>query len=297
MMSIAAQPLSPNRVAAPRPVAARTDAGSGRVEVARVAGRTVPVRLSACSPLKLLAPRPLGGGGGDAAWIFASTYGGGLVGGDAIDVDVTCGPGTRTLISTQASTKVYRTAGLPCRQSLAARVADDAVLVVAPDPLVCFAGSWLEQRQRIELSGTASLVLVDSLASGRVARGERWAFDRYRSTIEVAVDGVPVFRDAMLLDPADGPLAAPLRMGRFDCLAMVVLLGPAVAGAAKQVLAFVNTQPAPARSPLLFAASPLPGGAVLRVAGPRTEVVGQWLREQLDVVPALAGEDPWARKW
>jgi urease accessory protein len=296
-MLTAAPPLSPpppHADSRPRPSrAGAATAGSGHVELAYVNGRTVPVRLGARSPLKLLAPRTRG----HAAWLFTSTYGGGLVGGDAIDIDVTCGPGTRTLLGTQASTKVYRTAGLPCRQSLAARVADDAVLVSAPDPLVCFAGSRLDQHQRFDLSPTSSLVLVDSLASGRAARGERWAFDRYRGTIEIAVGGAPVFRDALLLDPADGPLGAPLRMGAFDCVATVVLVGPAVRAVAKQLTTFVDAQPAPTRSPLLFAGSPLPDGVVLRVAGPGTEVVGRWLRERLDVVPTLVGDDPWARKW
>jgi urease accessory protein len=201
------------------------------------------------------------------------------------------------LLGTQASTKVYRTASLPCRQSLAARLEGDAVLVVAPDPLVCFAGSRLEQHQRFELTPTSSLALIDWLASGRAARGERWAFDRYRGTVAVDVGGSPLFRDALLLEPTDGALDSPLRMGRFDCLATVVMVGPAVRDAAERLMEFVNAQPAPTRSPLLFAASPLPDGVVLRVAGPGTEAVGGWLRERLDVVPRLAGEDPWGRKW
>ena len=52
------------------------------------------------------------------------------MGGDAIEIDLTAGAGTRTLLGTQASTKAYRTASLPCRQSLAARLEGDAVLVV-----------------------------------------------------------------------------------------------------------------------------------------------------------------------
>src|SRR5947209_13174222 len=49
--------------------------GRGLVEFSRVAGRTTVTRARSASPLKLLCPRVRG----PSAWVFASTYGGGLV--------------------------------------------------------------------------------------------------------------------------------------------------------------------------------------------------------------------------
>jgi len=111
-------------------------------------------------------------------------------------------------------------------------------------------------------------VLIDWLASGRWACGERWAFLRYQTRTEIECDGRSAFRDAMLLDQQDGPIAGPMRMGRFDCFATVVIVGRPLREHAGQLREYVESQPSPAmETPLLFAASPITDGIVLRVAG------------------------------
>src|SRR5262249_30292242 len=89
-----------------------------------------------------------------------------------------CGGGARRgragSLGTEASTKVSRGRGGACRQALSARVAEDGVLVMVPDPVACFAGARYEQAVRIELAASATLVSVDAFTAGRSARGERW---------------------------------------------------------------------------------------------------------------------------
>src|SRR5262245_54561573 len=98
------------------------------------------------SPVRWLTPRSHGGG----AWVFASTFGGGLVDGDAIVIDVTVERGGRAMLSTQASTKIYRSRN-GTSLTLRANVERAAMLVVLPDPNVCFAGSSYAQAQRFAL--------------------------------------------------------------------------------------------------------------------------------------------------
>ena len=131
-------------------------------------------------------------------------------------------PGAMALLSTQSSTKAYRSVrGTSAR--LDALVGDGGLLVVAPDPTVCFTGSTYRQAQHVDLSGTGALVLVDWLSSGRRAAGERWAFDSYSSRASVRVDGRLVFYDGLTLDSTAGDLAE--RMGRFNVLATVLIVG------------------------------------------------------------------------
>jgi urease accessory protein len=290
-------------LAVPPPPTAPTDeaqrrkrAGTGEIELAVVAGRTAVISRRATSPLKLLTPRGFDDG---AARVVASTYGGGLLAGDDVRLSVTAGPGTRAALTTQASTKVYRSgaAGLTSRQSLDATLADGATLAVAPDPVSCFAGARFEQRQTFDLAAGASLLLIDWLTSGRAARGERWAFDRCRTETSVRVDGRLVARDALLLDPADGPVGAAHRMGRFDCLATALLIGPAMADAAARAIGAVGSVRLAKRAPLIAAASPIVGGAVIRVIGVGAEPVGRFLRSLLAPAFAASGGDPWLRKW
>jgi urease accessory protein len=274
-----------------RPLCAASAAGRGRIEFSVVRNRTVVTRAYAESPLRLLTPRTHGSG----AWVYSTTYGGGLVGGDVIDLAVRVGPGATALLATQASTKVYRSLR-PCTQRLTAAVEAEGLLIVAPDPVVCFAGAQLTQEQSIELAESGSLLLIDWLSAGRLARGERWAFDHYASRIEVFRAGNRLLHDSLLLSPAHGPLAQRLR--RFQVLATVVMIGPQLRTAAAAQLAALAAVPSARQPQLLCVGSPLGGeGALLRIGGASVEQVGRAVRALCCCIPSLLGDDPFARKW
>lgn len=268
--------------------------GDGRLVTANVDGLSTVTLSAATNPLKLLVPRPRA----TCAWAFASTFGGGLLAGDAIDLDVTVGEGTSLLIGTQASTKVYRSPhATPATQHIAATVADDALLALLPDPVTCFADAAYEQRQRFNVAPGGSLLLLDWITSGRLARGERWAFSRYLSRNDIVLGNHHAACDALLLDAEFEPIDAPHRMGRFDCYATLFIVGPRVTQGAAQLLAGIAAMTLGRNAPLLASASPFgDGGAVLRVLGESAQVVGAFLRERLAFAWPLIGEDPWSRK-
>jgi urease accessory protein len=280
-------------------------------------GKTVVATAFAASPLRLLTP----GNHGDAAWVFLSSLGGGLVDGDRVDIDVDVGEGASALLGTQASTKVYRSpaGGSGSSQRLVARVAAGAVLTVVPDPVVCFADARYEQVIDVALAPSASLWLVDGYSCGRSARGERWAFSRYasRTTIVRAIpdvggaggergvrgmpdlqrgkDGAPSIVDATRLDPLHGPLAA--RMGRFDVVLSLLVVGPRFAGAREAMLAS-SFSSASSSHAVLVSASPIGEDAcILRVAAERFESASRVLRSSFALLARVLGDDPFARKW
>jgi urease accessory protein len=285
-------------VATLEPAAVRPAAASrrGSVAVMPAPRRSVVTRAYAESPLKWLTP----GNRGHAAWLFAASYGGGLVGGDHLAIDVEVGDGAAALLSTQASTKVYRSAA-GASTTLQARVGRDALLVSLPDPVVCFAASTYRQRQAFELSPSSALIALDWMASGRRGSGERWRFAGYASTTTLHVGERRVLHDAVRLDAADGDLMS--RAGRFDVLASLIVAGPPLAADAARLLAAVAAVPVERRAAVVCAASPLPGcelaspGCVVRLAGERVEDVRHALGGLLDFLPARLGDDPWARKW
>ena len=266
-------------------------AGTGFLQIVKRGRQSVVCRAFATSPLKLLTP----GNHGAAAWVYSASYGGGLVGGDAVRLAVDVGPGAMALISTQSSTKAYRS-DRGASMHLDALVGDGGLLVVAPDPIVCFARSSFRQAQQVDLSGTGALVLVDWLSSGRRAAGERWAFDRYSSRTTVRVDGRLIFYDGLSLDSADGDIST--RIGRFDVLATVLIVGASLAAAADVAMTELNAIPVVRCADLLTSASRVSGlGVVVRIAGTSVEQVGGLVREHLRFVPARLGDDPWSRKW
>jgi urease accessory protein len=265
--------------------------GTGALQVVRSGARSVVSRAFAASPLKLLTPRNHGG----ASWVYTATYGGGLVGGDALRLAVEVGPCAMTFLSTQASSKVYRSSR-GASLELDATVHDGGLLVVMPDPIVCFAGSTYRQVQRFELGRAAGLVLVDWLSSGRQAAGERWAFDSYSGRTTICCERRLVLHDALSLCARDGDVAA--RMGRFEVIAFVALIGPNLRAHADRVVSRVAQTPISRRARLLVAASSIgDAGCIVRMAGVSVEEVGQALRDHLCFVPSLLGDNPWARKW
>jgi urease accessory protein len=265
--------------------------GRGALTVVRDSrGRSVVSRAYATSPLRLLTPKNHGCG----AWIYTSTYGGGLVDGDRIVLDVDIGPGAAAFVSTQASTKVYRSAE-GTGAELNARVGADGLLVVMPDPVVCFAASRYRQVQIFDLAPTADLAVVDWLSSGRHVSGERWAFDEYTAHLRARVAGTPIVHDALALCGEDGDVRQ--RMGRFDVLAVALLLGPRMREWSRDLVAWGSGIPVSRRPEQLIAVTPVGDGCLIRVAGTSVEQTGRTLRECLGFVPRLLGDDPWARKW
>ena len=265
--------------------------GAGALRVSRAGAKSVVSRARATSPLKLLTPR----NHGHAAWVYTSTYGGGLVGGDAIALDVEVGGGASALLSSQASTKVYRSPR-GVSNLLHARVGSGAMLAVLPDPVVCFAASSYRQSQQFDLAADAALVCLDWMTSGRHASGERWAFDEYRTRLAIRVGGDIVCYDAVTLASADGALAE--RFDRFDVLATLAIVGVAFRGTCARLIAAHAERGVARRADSVIAVSPLAdAGALVRIAGRGVEDVGRTIRGVLDFLPPVLGDDPWTRKW
>jgi len=270
------------------------DPARARLEVDVVAGRSAATAVCASNPMKLLVPRPRGG----SVWASLGSFGGGFVAGDETSLDLRLGVSARCFLTTQASTKIYRNPRLrPCGLALRAKLEDGSLLVLAPDPIQSFAGSTYDQRQEFHLQPGASLVLLDWFCSGRSARRERWSFTRLQSRNEIFLGPERLLLDSLLLDQVHGPLEGASRMGRFNCLALIVVTGPMAANAASRMLAEVETLPVTRRAELIISASPMRQGALIRIAGESGEQVGREVRHRLAFVADLLGDDPWARKW
>jgi urease accessory protein len=244
---------------------------SARLDIANVGGRSVVIGAAARSPLALLNPQ----NHGTAAWVYQSSHGGGFVTGDDVSLSVNVERDATLFLSSQASSKAYR--ATRSKLTLEASIASGAALVCWPDPVCCFAGASLVQRQGFRLDEGASLLLVDAYSAGRVARGERWAFDRFESRVHVDLAGEPKLREAVLLSAEHGDLTA--RMAGAEAFATVIVAGPR--------LSHVTFE----------RASVWPWGSVLRLAAPSVEALTTQLRALLRPhVAALLGDDPCARK-
>ncbi|HSH94545.1 MAG TPA: urease accessory protein UreD, partial [Roseimicrobium sp.] len=268
--------------------------GLAGLRVSRVAGQSAVTECWAQSPLKLLTPRFRG----PSVWAYTSSFGGGMVAGDQTRLTVDVDDSAVCFLGTQASTKVYRNPKFqPCSHHLTARIGANASLILSPDPVQCFAGSTYSQRQEFHLSQGAGLVLVDWLSAGRSARGERWLFDRFQSRNEVFRSGRRIFLDSLLLTGKGQQNPVLRRMSRYECLAMVLIVGMPFAAGAAATLERVDALPVERRTDFVLSASPVADGTVLRLAGRSTEQVAKEICRTLAFVTPMLKDDPWERKW
>ncbi|KAI1075873.1 UreD-domain-containing protein [Whalleya microplaca] len=187
-------------------------AGEGRIVV-----KLLPNNVSAIEsmtyqyPLKLISPDTTSEQG--SALVFLLSYGGGLVGGDQINLSIAVEPKARLSVVTQGYTKVFQAVApdIVTRQNIKVEIKDDAALCLLPDPVQPFAGSVYEQKQIFNLTATASLYLLDWVTQGRTALGEDWSLARWVGRNEVWSTSEPsstnrlLVRDAIILDGLSRP--------------------------------------------------------------------------------------------
>ena len=273
--------------------------GTGEVESAFVDGASAVVAVAAKSPLKLLVSRERG----PCARVHAATFGGGLVAGDEVQLDVRVGPRSALSFGTSAPSKVYRCDdGRESTQALRVAVGEGGLLAIVPGALTCYRGARYRQRTDVRLDRGGSLLLVDVLTSGRSARGERWVFDRYDARTRLHCEGALVLHEALRLHAGaasePGAVSVAERMGGMNALGFAVLAGPRLATAAQQVYAHIAELPARRGEPVRLAASALPFGVVVRGAAIEPEALTNALRALL--APALevvAGGGEWHDPW
>ena len=181
-MSIPKSPFSPS-TSAP---------GIGKITVGLLPPRKQILKdLTYQYPLKLIAPDPHTAAEAQdhITLVFLLTYGGGLVGGDQISLDVDLEIGTRLVLVTQGSTKLFKTPSrsIVSAQTLNVNIARGASLCYLPDPTQPFAESVYEQKQTffVASDGTSSLCVLDWVSEGRRARGESWSLWSWKGRNEI----------------------------------------------------------------------------------------------------------------
>ncbi|ESR61893.1 hypothetical protein CICLE_v10016161mg [Citrus x clementina] len=179
-----------------REMESKIEAATGKLVVKKVGGKSTVTRCFSKYPLKFIIPNKVGSSETDAVWVYTLTYGGGIVSGDSISCEITVADACTAVLTTQASTKVYKSLGSKSsEQILEAKIGSDALLAVIPDPVTCFSTARYSQKQIFRVVLDSSLVIVDWITSGRHESGEKWDFELYRSTNHIFLEGVAGTRE------------------------------------------------------------------------------------------------------
>ena len=229
------------------------------------------------APLHLYRPIYLDDGRPDMAFLFLQQSGDGLVQGDRYRVDIDCGPGSATHVTTQAATNVFGARQNFATQLVNLRVGAGAVLEYMPDPVVPFRGSRLFQRMCVTVDPEATVIFGETLLPGRVAHEEAHVYDLYWGETEARrPDETLLFADVLRFNPGGGESPIGL-LGPYDVIAALYVVSrqtdpPDMVAVLRRALTACRD--------VLVGVSELPNGcgAVVKLLGPSSKTVQATLR-------------------
>ncbi|MET8624039.1 urease accessory protein UreD [Kitasatospora sp. NPDC004669] len=260
----------------------------GLLELAfeRIGGRTELTGHYQKSPLQIMRPLYFDPARPDLAVTLLMSTGGGILQADRLRTDIRCGADTAVHLTTQAATKVYRMEHDYATQLLNLSAGPGAYVEYLPEPVIPFVDSRFYQRTVLTVDTDATVVAGETLLAGRLARGERHAYQVFAADLEVRRPGGElVALDTVRLEPADGGVAGPAVLGGHDVMSSLYVLSP-LAPAAR--IADVLHEALADRG-LLYGVSVLPqdSGAWLRLLGSDTRACAAALRTAWDAVRRL----------
>lgn len=184
-----------------------------RLQFERRGARTILGKSRFTLPLQALTPLTLDDG---TAYLMLLNPTGGVLGGDHLVTEIIQQAGTHVCLTTPSATRIYRTSGRPATLETTIRLGEGAALEYLPDHVIPHDRSALRQSLRLEMAAGSRAVILDSMASGRVAHGERWSFTEMDSRTEVLLCGKPAFRNRTRIDPASRNPRETGLMEEFD---------------------------------------------------------------------------------
>src|ERR1700730_677010 len=145
---------------------------------------------------------------------------GGVLAGDRLELKVEVGPRAAVQLTSTGATRIYRSphpAAVAC-QTIQMNVEDDGLLEYLPDQLIPFAGSRYCQETQIMLGRNAGLFWWETIAPGREASDEVFAYNLLQIKTSISAGGEPLALENMKLEPTRRSLFSLARFGSYRYL-------------------------------------------------------------------------------
>ncbi|WP_208322928.1 urease accessory protein UreD [Mumia sp. ZJ1417] len=246
-----------------------------QLEFGRTGNGTELVQHYQKSPLQIMRPLYYDLARPDMPYTYLMSTGAGILQGDRLRTDLTFGAGTSAYVTTSAYTKVLRMEHDYAVAQTNISVAEDAYLEYLPDPVIAFGGARLYQRTSVTLAPSGTLVLGETLISGRLARDERHQYTAIASDLEVRrPDGAMVALDRVRLTPSDGVTGGLAVLDDHDVLSTLYVFTPGASVGEVNDLLHAALRPSSAAGLVLgVSALPADAGVWVRLLGDDTQVV------------------------
>jgi urease accessory protein len=158
---------------------------------------------------------------------------GGILSGDSLHLSIEVRALARVQVTSVGATRIYRHRhGCETARLLTSiRVGDGAMLEYLPDVVIPFSGSRLSQSMSVSLAANSGFIGWETIAAGRIASGEEFAFESLHSECEVVSGTRPLALERYTLTPSARDPRSAARWGRFRYSATLYICHTGIAQA------------------------------------------------------------------
>lgn len=189
--------------------------------------------------------------------------GGGLLGGDRIDLAITARAAADVTVTTQSAEKVYRAAGAPAAIAVRLQAEEGARLHWLPQESILFSGARLARTIDAEIAATGELMIAEAAVFGRLAMGESAGTGLVKDRWRIRRAGRLIHADDLMLDgPIAGLLDRPAFGGGARAMMSLILIAPDAEARLDAARAILDHAPVPG------GASAWEGKLAVRLLGP-----------------------------
>jgi urease accessory protein len=161
----------------------------------------------------------------DSLSVYLIHVGGGYVDGDTYGSTIKLEEGAALAVTSQASTKVYRSPSKPVEQRTTIQLGADSVLEYCLDPLILYKGAKFIQETTVEMEHNSTFFYSDIITPGWSEDGSNFQYDWVRNKLKVYQNGKLVLFDHLLLEP-DGELEGVLQLEGHTHVGSFVIFHP-----------------------------------------------------------------------
>ncbi len=177
-------------------------------------------------PLRTTQPFYLDPALPEMAFVYVQNPTGGVFAGDRLVLDVVADAGVRLHVTTQSATKLYRMEGVQASQQVTFSLAEGAYVEHLPDALIPQDGARYRQDTLVDLARGSMFIGTETIAPGRLAHGEEFAYELLELTTEVRSDGRQLCVERLRLEPPRARPDRPGVLGGADYLVSLYALAP-----------------------------------------------------------------------
>lgn len=181
--------------------------------LAQQLGRTVIARRSHSGPLQV--QRAFYPASDDACHVYVLHPPGGIVGGDALTIEVDVEANAKCLITTPGASKIYRSGGRTASIQQRLTVTTGGRLEWMPQETIAFEGSHSTTRTDVHLQPGADFCGWDIVCLGRRAANESFGAGVYRQGFRIWREQTPLCVESNLIEGSTMPLHAAWGLAGF----------------------------------------------------------------------------------